>query len=41
MPYILKIVVFAAGTDTFLGIDGTVIVAASSSKKNILELSHS
>ena len=37
---IFKVVVFSAGPDAFLGIDRAVIITASGSKENVLELGH-
>ena len=40
MSDIFKVVVFSAGPDAFLGIDRAVIITASGSKKDVLELGH-
>ena len=40
MSDIFKVVVFSAGPDAFLGIDRAVIITASASKENVLELGH-
>ena len=40
MSDIFKVVVFSAGPDAFLGIDRAVIITASGSKEDVLELGH-
>ena len=37
---IFKVVVLSAGPDAFLGIDRAVIITASGSKEDVLELGH-
>ena len=40
MSDIFKVIMLSAGTDTFLRIDRAVIITASGSKEDVLELGH-